>query len=380
MYDFDGPLVPTIISKRQETFGQGSAVGRRSSEVSKGVMTPIAPKGPSMKAPTLARTGGTGPNKGRKSTGKLMLAQVADPTDLLKLGAVGKADRRVKGALYGVAAGSGTAAGVGAGYGVSALRQVKRAGSWQSSKGDTARFARGGAKLVARSRPGLALAGAGAVAGAAAGQRRKVHKGLVEISKASSAQRKRKLVQVKAHNSGADRLPPKLPPKPTGALARIARVEDTAPQAAAKASRFGMKSKIGIGAASAGALGALGAHRSKASKAYRSYSAEDKRQRRLGAAAAGSAIGGGLLTRSGATEITRDTGGMRRAVGELKQAGMQEGAGKSQYGRAVQRGGKIAAEKAALVRAKPAGKVGAGLGLLGVSAKLMAEHHQKRWQ
>lgn len=116
---------------------------------------------------------------------------------------------------------------------------------------------------------------------------------------------------------------------------------------------------------------------SQLSKAARSYDPEERRQRRLGAAAAGSALGGGHLVRTGGRRIQKDTRSLRTVESHADK--LDSGAGSSQYGRALldtasrTRG-------SALVNRGAAGRVAAGAGLLGGAAALMSDRHKRKWR
>lgn len=115
-------------------------------------------------------------------------------------------------------------------------------------------------------------------------------------------------------------------------------------------------------------------------KAYRSYDPEDRRQRRLGAAAAGSGIGGGLLVHSGVKDVKADTKSLRTGVLQARQMSMVESAAKSPYGRAVKKIGAWPADSSVVLRKRPTGKVGLGVTLVAAAGGLMADHHKRRYQ
>lgn len=134
----------------------------------------------------------------------------------------------------------------------------------------------------------------------------------------------------------------------------------------------------------------------------RRYDPEDERRHRQGALAAGSGLGGAALVASGGREVVRDTKGVRRArtdldpghppmarAGEWRSGGRlrkptpQESLGElmahdkdmKSYGARLDAYRKLRNPKGAVVTGRAAGKVGAGLALLGAGAQL---HRQRR--
>lgn len=112
-------------------------------------------------------------------------------------------------------------------------------------------------------------------------------------------------------------------------------------------------------------------------KAYRSFDPEDSRQRRLGAAAAGGALGGGMLAYQGGRSIQRATRSANAVTRDAES--IDEGVASSKYGRhliAV----KNAVKGSAVVPHKAAGKVAGGAALIATSARLMSDRHKKSWR
>lgn len=134
-------------------------------------------------------------------------------------------------------------------------------------------------------------------------------------------------------------------------------------------------------------------------KRARSHDPESARQRRLGGAVAASGIGGGALVASGVSDIRGDTRGARSAARRVSGRDVRlsrfvpiEGPllrGKKRrmsfaamdppnltHGEAKGLGGLHAG---VVVRGHAAGKVGAGLGLLGLGATIAGRSHTRRW-
>lgn len=115
----------------------------------------------------------------------------------------------------------------------------------------------------------------------------------------------------------------------------------------------------------------------KFSKAARYYDPEDRRQRRLGAAASGAGITGGLLARSGVKQVQRETralhGAQAHAIKVLAQPNHREHL-------ALQKIADNAGERGSfLIRPRAAGKIGLGATLVTGAGALMADHHKRRY-
>lgn len=111
-------------------------------------------------------------------------------------------------------------------------------------------------------------------------------------------------------------------------------------------------------------------------KAYRSFSAEDRRQRRLGAAGAASGLLGGAAL-GDAVHRTRKANAPIRQV--IRDAEKLEGAGQSKFARNV-KGAAAVMHHSTLLPHRAAGEAAAGLGLLAAGKSLMTNKHTKRWQ
>lgn len=144
-------------------------------------------------------------------------------------------------------------------------------------------------------------------------------------------------------------------------------------------------------------------------KAYRRHDPEDVRQRRLGGAIASSGIAGSALITSGARDITGDTRRIRDIahgyhVGrepakppmQRREGGRyvalsdeEKQAARDAYDIAMGRYNRkkatgealhfVATKKPAVVTGRAAGKIGAGLGLVGLGATLARRSHSRRW-
>jgi hypothetical protein len=128
----------------------------------------------------------------------------------------------------------------------------------------------------------------------------------------------------------------------------------------------------------------VGKRLSEVSKAYRAFDPEDRRQRRLGMGAAGSAAAGGLLVHSGGKNIARESGEYRGNVDLSEKAGnvakpISAKGGYKLTDRALKEVGRMP-KKRILVGGRSGGKVAGGAALLGGAAALMADHHKRRWE
>ena len=404
-------VIPTMVSKSSLSYGAGAQRGTRAVEVSKAMPAPVTPQGPVKKAPTLARTGpkiGKGMLLPKPPPG--VLSSVAKFVSAEERKALAKKPRKKGGFVLkdgsfpipderhiGIAESMKHNASPAKQKQVDAeIAQAKKYfgkgfGDYKTIE-QRERERRGAHRHKVGGVGDAALGGAGLVMLSSVDQMRKVA-GL-KTSTEEAKHIRSPLVHghdrqwAMQHKGGGMSLG-SLPVK-----ARLSLAARRARKMPHGATRLGAQGLIGVGAARYVVGRSQEAYqdtrlrakrienRQRAvAKAYRSYDPEERRQRRLGAAAAGSGLSGGALVVAGGRRIASDT----ERVGNWKMRALVRHPLKdAKHGKERAKPfSELAfkdAKHAVLVKPSRAAMVGTGAALLAGSGRLMSHRDQGRWQ